>query len=476
MPRASIVPQHFRTTQVSGPNVRALNNAAGTESTATLGRPSSSLGLQVGYLRPEQSAATDSIAPVGTARGYGWALTPSLPTPDDGLTIAAGTVALQFHVSRAGGLLTTDVTCRITAIIFVATTTPTYSEAGRATSSTFTVTTTEVARTLNISISTMVLPPGGYFYIEIYTETDNALTGDTPRFHTNSTSACRLTAIPDFTIQYARAWGDAPSASDAIVRQVDYARPLVDAPAAADALTRVASFPRAMTDSPAISDAVARLFTGARALADAATASDAIVRAFTGDRSLQDDAGISDAVTRHFDGVRVLADAPNVSDAITRQFAGARSLDDAPNLSDAVTRAFIGARDLADSAALADAVTRQFDGSRAIGDAGELGVTDDLSRQFTANRALGDVVVGASDDLSRVFGGARALNDAPSVTDSMTRAAVFARGLLDELSEAGGDAEYPTGLLRLRPDGRVEAVPGNTGPLPSGALRITTVP
>jgi len=42
------------------------------------------------------------------------------------------------------------------------------------------------------------------------------------------------------------------------------------------------------------------------------------------------------------------------------------------------------------------------------------------------------------------------------------------------IGQAGG--EYPSGLLRLREDGRIEALPGGSGAIPSGVLRLTTTP
>lgn len=44
------------------------------------------------------------------------------------------------------------------------------------------------------------------------------------------------------------------------------------------------------------------------------------------------------------------------------------------------------------------------------------------------------------------------------------------------VGQGGGATEYPDGLLRLRPDGRIESVASGSGELPPGALRLVALP
>jgi hypothetical protein len=84
---------------------------------------------------------------------------------------------------------------------------------------------------------------------------------------------------------------------------------------------------------------------------------------------------------------------------------------------------------------------------------------------------------GSSDADYRGSSVAGTVFEAAGAATTDTRLSVVLGAIFEaNVSEGGGDAEYPTGLLRLRADGRVEAVPGNTGPLPSGALRIVSYP
>lgn len=83
------------------------------------------------------------------------------------------------------------------------------------------------------------------------------------------------------------------------------------------------------------------------------------------------------------------------------------------------------------------------------------------------------VVAAGAAGFARAFIGVRRF-----VVTAVVAAALYVKikqTILNRIS-GGGSGTYPDGLLRLRPDGRVEALPGGTGPLPSGAMRLTSVP
>lgn len=203
---ASPVPLYATTAQASGPDVRTLTRSSPgtTDSTATV----AAMGLAATdtYLRPEQSVAT-TAAPgplgAGVGQGWGWALAHNDFTgvgADDAIRFAAGTWTLTVHYSRPGGLLTGNISnVTITAILLhVDAAGAVIAEIGRGSASGITITTTEASSSININGAAAELLPGHRVRLELHVAKPAALAGDDGRFHTNSTTALRATAVPAY--------------------------------------------------------------------------------------------------------------------------------------------------------------------------------------------------------------------------------------------------------------------------------------
>ena len=319
MPR-SPQPRHLRTTGTG--TVRNLT-AVGTATTVTTVARFATAGLVSGIRWSPGVIATASAslpaAPSTAVAGVGWRdLTAESVEP---ISYAAGTWTLQFRVSKSGQTLATDLDVRVIAIVYEVTAAGAWvKEIGRAlTNAAGTVLSTT---TLSMSASFTTASPtpigaGSKIQVEIVLETvtagsvltppaagvDIALRCDGPVAESTS-----FTAVPSFTIQFARAPADTAGATDAVARRTTQSRATADTAPAADVLARRATFPRATTDSAPASDALTKVALRTRATADTAPASDAVTRRTTQARSTADAAPAVDALTRVLTQVRATAD------------------------------------------------------------------------------------------------------------------------------------------------------------------------
>jgi len=363
--------RHLRTTGTG--TVRNLT-AVGTATTVTTVARFATAGVVTGIRWSPGVIATASASPPAapsstSVAGVGWRdLTAESVEP---ISYAAGTWTLQFRVSKSGQTLPTDLDVRVIAIVYEVTSAGAWvKEIGRAlTNPAGTVLSTAV---LSMSASFTTASPtqigaGSKLQVEIVLETvaagsvltppaagvDIALRCDGPVAESTS-----FTAVPTFTIRYARAPQDAAPASDALARKFTGTRSTVDTAPAVDVLTRKATFPRATTDSAPASDVLTKVSLRSRATADTAPAADAVTRRTTQARSTTDTATAADALTRILVQVRATADSAPAADALTRLVTFRRATADTAPATDAVTRTAFRFRSTADSAPAADSLTR----------------------------------------------------------------------------------------------------------------------
>lgn len=457
MARTIGAPVYLTATQLSGPDRRVLtpSSPGGTDSVESK-LPFAAGGDRQSYVRPEQAVngvnQTGPILPVGSAFGWGWALSPTVAgiviAGGNGYRLLPGNFVTTLHYSRDGGLLTSNPqNVTVTTIFFrVTEALAVVSELCRGSVTGLTFTTTEQTTTITSALASSVsFDPTDLIYMEMHVNRVGGGADQGSHIRTNSASATRLTTLPQYERTYARALGDAPPVADAVTRLFSGARSLSDAAPAVDALARQVASNRSLADAIVVSDSLARAFTGSRALSDTAPIADEVERAATYARDLADSIPLADAVTRVVSAARSLADsAPPVADVLERQFTGARSLNDAAPIFDAVQRAFTGSRSLVDSLPLVDAVTRQVNAARALADSAPP-VADVIDRAAIFSRDLADAAPPVVDDLERLFTGARQLNDAAPVADTLQRAATFARDLDDDLTN--GAAPPPTPVI-----------------------------
>lgn len=195
-----------------------------TDNTGTATPGVSLLGPFAGYISPQTTAVSGSLLAVGTAYGRGWGAIPTtagiIPNESDGYAVASGTLSVVIHASRAGGLLTGNHTADFTVIVFRSNSDATAwpQELGRATITGRSITTTEAAHAVNVSISSAEFAPGQMLWVEIYIDSTSAGTaGDACRIHTNSTTATRITAAPNYTIVRASPFAGAGAATPVAV-------------------------------------------------------------------------------------------------------------------------------------------------------------------------------------------------------------------------------------------------------------------
>jgi len=444
MARPGPSPVYTTTANTNGADVRTLTTASpgATDSVATklpLGAVGLGGGSNISYARPEQTVApadaTGAILPAGSAFGWGWAMNPLAvgikTAAGDGWRLLAGTTSVTLHYSRDGGLLTGNPTATVTVVVFrVNSGFNSYLELGRAASTGVQFTTTEQTRVIDVTTAAADFASDDFLYIEIHVEKTAGGNDNGAHIRTNSTTATRLTALPQYERRYQAALADAAPAADALTRLFTGARALADAPAAVgDAVSRVRSAARSLADSAPAADAFARQFAGSRALVDASAVTDAVARSATYARTIADAAPAADALQRQFTGARNLADAAPAADTLQRQFTGARSLADAAPAADALARAATYARTLADTVPLTDAVTRVRAALRSLADTAPA-VADSVARRFTGTRSLADTSA-ITDAIQRAFTGSRTLADAIPLADAVTRKVTAARSLAD---------------------------------------------
>jgi hypothetical protein len=219
------VPQYTILTLLTDVSTRRRlddNSPGGTDNTATVTPSVSLLTPFAGYLTPQGTAQSSALLSSGNAFGRGWGIVPQdaglVGSAADGFSIAAGTLTMVIHASRAGGLLTGNHTAAFTVIVFRANSDATSfpQELGRATVTGRSITTSETTHTVNVSLSAAEFAPGEILWVEIHVDHTSAGTaGDAARFHTNSTSATRITAAPNYTINRMTQFTSAGEASAA---------------------------------------------------------------------------------------------------------------------------------------------------------------------------------------------------------------------------------------------------------------------
>lgn len=458
MARTFPVPLYLTSAQANGPDIRTLTTSSpGTTDSVATKLPFAALNLRESYARPEQTVAaagaTGAILSTGNAFGWGWLMDPVavgiVPAATDGFRLLAGSFTLTFHYARDGGVLTADQNnVLVTAVMFRASSTGSaVQELGRGTV-TVTFTTTEQVATITVGTVQAEFDPGQRLYLELHVSRAGQVAGDQgSHIRTNSTTATRFTAAPQYDRLYNKALSDAGTLADALARTYSGARALADSSAVDESLARQFTGSRALADAAAAADVLARQFTGARSLTDTAGAADSLTRAATYARSITDATTTADAVTRVVAALRSLSDtAPPVTDVLIRRFTGSRSLADSAPITDAIQRAFTGSRSLADTAAVSDTVTRRVSAARSLADTAPT-TADSIARAAIFSRSIADASPVVVDALMRRFTGSRSLNDAAPAVDMLRRATTFARRIQDDLSSG---ATPPAPIVYLR--------------------------
>lgn len=222
---------------------RALSTASPgtTESTAT----TTTYALASGYrsLQPEASNTAESSILIDEFDGTtalltarrGFILDPVasglIPTATDGMLISAGTWTINFPTSRSGGLTDGDVTnvirraalytCAIQgANLFID------QLIGSVAAPAATVSTGRNTAIMNLAGALTELKPGQKILMLFVWEfpLQVSLSG-TMRCHTNATTGARITAAPDYTIQYSRTQSESASVTETHTRRAAYTRP-----------------------------------------------------------------------------------------------------------------------------------------------------------------------------------------------------------------------------------------------------------
>jgi len=398
------------------------------------------------------AAATIPAAPSTAVAGVGWRdVTAESVEP---ITYAAGTWTLTFDVNKDGqGALPTDVTVRITAIVYEVTTSGAFvKEIGRMVTADTVIAgaAVDVAASFTTASPTTILA-GSKIQTEIVVQPLVAGLPAAPATAVNiilnldgtaAQTPTRFTAVPQFTIQYARSTPDTAPAADGLVRKFTGTRSTADTAPAADSLVERATYPRATADTAPAADALSRRTTQARSVPDAAPATDAIIRRTTQARSLADTAPAADALTRRTTQARSTADTAPAADALTRTTFRPRATADNAPAADTVARQTVQARSTSDTAPAVDALTRILTQVRALADSAP--ASDTLSRLVTFLRSTADTAP-ATDALARTAFRFRSLADSAPAIDSLTRILIQVRATSDNIgpSGTGGGGEAP---------------------------------
>lgn len=319
MARALPVPIYTTTAQLSAPfasaQFRALSSTSPgtTDSTATLSSTNLVGGIET-TLTPEASnAATTST--MGTIdRAWVLPLDGAIrPTAADTVTFFAGTFVWTHHYSRnnpLGGSNIANVTVRVRIMRVAANGTTVLQTLGEGTALIASVTTTEASIAVNVPTAEATFAPGEFFVVQVNHETSAlSLVATQIRCHTNSTTGSRITAGPDYRVDFVRSVSDNTPVADSVARQYTGSRELSDSMPVTDSLARAATFRRTMTDTMPVADSLARVFTANRALADNMPVNDALARRFTGSRNIADNVPVNDAITRRVTYARALLEA-----------------------------------------------------------------------------------------------------------------------------------------------------------------------
>lgn len=222
------VPVYTTTTSTPSPfttNKRALSTTSpGTTDNTATGVTGGLTGVH-DFFRPlatfTATTGSGTSAPSPATIDYGWVLpiSPTLVSASNGVAVAAGTWTVPVHYSRPGGVLTADVPGTITAILVRVNSDATVnlSEVGRSAATNITATTTEQSINLSITGVLTEFAPGECLMLLLYFDRAGAVTSDTFRIHTNSTTAFRITAAPNYTqILYSGGSSDAVASASGV--------------------------------------------------------------------------------------------------------------------------------------------------------------------------------------------------------------------------------------------------------------------
>ena len=317
--RSFPVPVYTILTQLNGATKLKLSTTSPgtTDDTATKGPSTTLLAPTAYYLTPEGTATTGTLNAVGTASGKGWGFVPSanadvVPLATDGWYLSAGTVTFKMVGARDNGITSADQIVTYTAILFRANSNATSfpQELGRATSSAVTFTTTKTEFSLNITTAAATFAPGEILWLEVFASTtSSSSTGSIASYYTNSTTAMRLTAAPNFYRQYVKALADSIPLTEAVGRQASYKRGLADSIPLTELLTSAATFRRALNETiPTPTDVLKRVYTANRQLAESIPLSENINRLVQYKRLLNESIPLSETLTRQANYSRALAD------------------------------------------------------------------------------------------------------------------------------------------------------------------------
>lgn len=146
-------------------------------------------------------------------------INPTLAASPNGVKIDGGTWTIPIHYSRPGGVLTADVPGTLWAILVQVDPAGTglVSEIGRSAANNVTATTTEQSVSASITGVATEFVSNQNLGLLIYFDRAGALTSDTFRIHTNSTTALRITAAPTYA-RVVETVGTSAGAADAVGR------------------------------------------------------------------------------------------------------------------------------------------------------------------------------------------------------------------------------------------------------------------
>lgn len=172
------------------------------------------------------TTGSGTTAPSPPTIDDGWLLpiSPTLVASGDGLLLAAANWTVPYHYSRPGGILTADVPHTVTAILARLDSTGTVfkSEVGRSAAQALTATTTEQSFNFTVTGVATEFDPGDILMKMLYFDRAGALSSDTVRCHTNSTTALRITAAPNYAkIHYTQGSSDGAATADGKVNMTN---------------------------------------------------------------------------------------------------------------------------------------------------------------------------------------------------------------------------------------------------------------
>lgn len=412
-------PVHTSATQYSGADLRTLTTTDPAAEVSTTIRASAITGRS-GYFRPNQTdGVAQAVLGYGQAKKWGWVFNPVGPIVPSNTTawiLSGGNFTVPLHHSRPGGLGTGDVNNTFTVLFFRMSSdlTTVKHELGRVTGAQVATTTTEQVQTLTVPLDSSYFEPGDLILMEIHQVQAGAITVDNVRVHTGSATATRISAGPLYTIKYVRAQAHTVTPTDAQYRKLTSRRQHDEATSVVQSQTRRVTYPR--KHEKTVPAPVA-----------------AQVRSVVAHRLHPESAPVADQQYRRIETHRLHDEDTLVAQVQHRRLEMHRRHDQTVPTP-----------------------------------------VDTQQRKLIARRRHDEAVPTPADTQSRSLVLHRSHAEDAAVVQTQLRRATYRRRHDEALSEGGAQTPYPDGLLRLRPDGRIEAVNANIGALPPGALRITT--